>query len=78
MILLLVLLCERTFVVVVKCLISTSQVPGLIPSGNKFSDWVKKIPSPLHTPKHKLRPGLAAVTVCSASPTLTWDYVTLV
>jgi hypothetical protein len=30
--------CERAFAVVVKCLSSASQVPGLIPSGNEFLD----------------------------------------
>jgi hypothetical protein len=35
---------ERAFVVVVKCLSSTSQVSGLIPNGNEFPDWVKKSP----------------------------------
>jgi hypothetical protein len=63
--------------VVVKCLSSTSQVPGSISSGSEFPDWVKKTSSPLHTPKHMLRPGPAAVMVRSAGPVLTWDYVDL-
>jgi hypothetical protein len=43
--------------------------------GNEFLDWVKK-PSPLHTPKHMLRPGPATVMVRRAGPALTWDYMT--
>jgi hypothetical protein len=69
--------CERAFAVVVKCLSSASQVPGSIPRGNEFLDWVKKISSPLHMPKHRLRLGLAVVTVCNAGPAITWDYVAL-
>jgi hypothetical protein len=45
--------CERAFAIVVKCLSSTSQIPGSTPSGNKFPDWVKKISSPLHTGTHQ-------------------------
>jgi hypothetical protein len=43
--------------------------------GNEFLDWVKKISSPLHTPKHKLRSKLAMVTVRSVGQTLTWDFL---
>jgi hypothetical protein len=34
---------------------STFQVPGSTSSGSKFLSWVKKIPSPHHTSKHRLR-----------------------
>jgi hypothetical protein len=62
----------------VKLLSSTSRIPGSIPGGNEFLDWVKKISSPLHTPKHRLRPGPAVVTGRGTSPVLTWDSMALV